>query len=109
MTMTAQERLDDVRLLQTADPSGMLRQVASSAAQVRTAIRLAAETDLGVLAQGIRPRAIVVTGMGGSGVAGDVLAAVCGPGCPSQVIAGDDHLLPGWGGAGGRVGAGGGG
>ena len=39
--MTAQERLDDVRLLETADPSGMLRQVASSAAQVRTAVRLA--------------------------------------------------------------------
>src|ERR1035438_170421 len=70
MTMTAQERLDDVRLLQTADPSGMLRQVASSAAQVRTAVRLAAETDLGVLAQAGRPRAIVVTGMGGPGGAG---------------------------------------
>ena len=97
--MTAQERLDDMRLLETVDPSGMLRQVASSAAQVRTAIRLAAETDLGVLAQGIRPRAIVVTGMGGSGVAGDVLAAVCGPGCPSQVVAVHDYLLPGWVGA----------
>jgi glucose/mannose-6-phosphate isomerase len=97
--MTAQERLDDVRLLETADPSGMLRQVASSAAQVRTAIRLAAETDLGLLARGARPRAIVVTGMGGSGVAGDVLAAVCGPGCPSQVVAVHDYLLPGWVGA----------
>lgn len=97
--MTAQERLDDVRLLETADPSGMLRQVASSAAQVRTAIRLAAETDLGVLAGGTRPRAIVVTGMGGSGVAGDVLAAVCGAGCASQIVSVHDYLLPGWVGA----------
>jgi glucose/mannose-6-phosphate isomerase len=99
MTMTGQERLDDVRLLETADPSGMLRQVASSAAQVRTAVRLAAETDLGVLAQAARPRAIVVTGMGGSGVAGDVLAGVCGPGCPSQIVTVHDYLLPGWVGA----------
>jgi glucose/mannose-6-phosphate isomerase len=97
--MTAQERLDDIRLLETADPSGMLRQVASSAAQVRTAVRLAAETDLGVLLQAARPRAIVVTGMGGSGVAGDLLAAVCGPGCASQVVAVHDYLLPGWVGA----------
>ena len=99
MTMTAQERLDDVRLLETADPSGMLRQVASSASQVRTAVRLAAETDLGLLAQAARPRAIVVTGMGGSGVAGDVLAGVCGPGCPSQIVTVHDYLLPGWVGA----------
>jgi glucose/mannose-6-phosphate isomerase len=97
--MKAQERLDDVRLLETADPSGMLRQVASSAAQVRTAVRLAAETDLGVLAGGARPRAIVVTGMGGSGVAGDVLAAVCGTGCASQIVSVHDYLLPGWVGA----------
>src|ERR1022692_3775106 len=97
--MTGQERLDDVRLLETADPSGMLRQVASSAAQVRTAVRLAAETDLGVLAQAGRPRAIVVTGMGGSGVAGDVLAGICGPGCPSQIVTVHDYLLPGWVGA----------
>jgi glucose/mannose-6-phosphate isomerase len=99
MTMTGQERLDDVRLLETADPSGMLRQVASSAAQVRTAVRLAAETDLGVLAQTGRPRAIVVTGMGGSGVAGDVLAGICGPACPTQIVTVHDYLLPGWVGA----------
>jgi glucose/mannose-6-phosphate isomerase len=98
MTMTAQERLDDVRLLEAADPSGMLRQVASSAAQVRTAVRKAAETELGVLGPD-RPRAIVVTGMGGSGVAGDVLAAVCGSGCASQIVSVHDYRLPGWVGA----------
>ncbi len=99
MTMTGQERLDDLRLLETADPSGMLRQVASSAAQVRTAVRLAAETDLGALTQAGRPRAIVVTGMGGSGVAGDVLAGICGAGCVSQIVTVHDYLLPGWVGA----------
>ncbi len=99
MTLAAAERLDDVALLETADPSSMLRQVASSAAQVREAARSAAETSLDGLAAGGRPRAVVVTGMGGSGIAGEVLAAVAGPGCPVQVTTVHDYRLPGWVGA----------
>jgi glucose/mannose-6-phosphate isomerase len=99
VTLAAQERLDDVALLETADPSGMLRQVASSAAQVREAARSAAEASLDELIAAGRPRAIVVTGMGGSGIAGDVLAAVAGPGCPVQVTTVHDYRLPGWVGA----------
>ena len=99
MTLAAAERLDDVALLETADPSSILRQVASSAAQVREAARSAAEASLGGLTAGGRPRAIVVTGMGGSGIAGDVLAAVAGPGCPVQVTTVHDYRLPGWVGA----------
>jgi glucose/mannose-6-phosphate isomerase len=99
VTLAAAERLDDVALLETADPSSMLRQVASSAAQVREAARSAAEASLDELAAGGRPRAIVVTGMGGSGIAGEVLAAVAGPGCPVQVATVHDYRLPGWVGA----------
>src|SRR6266705_1242661 len=43
-----------------------------------------------------RPRAIVVAGMGGSGIAGDILSAVCGRGCPVQVTTVHDYHLPGW-------------
>ena len=99
MTLAAQERLDNVALLEAADPSGMLRQVASSAAQVREAARAAQEADLSGLIAAGRPRAIVVTGMGGSGIAGEVLAAVAGPGCPVQVTTVHDYRLPGWVGA----------
>ena len=99
MTLAAAERLDDAALLETADPSSMLRQVASSAAQVREAARAAADASLDELAAGGRPRAIVVTGMGGSGIAGEVLAAVAGPGCPVQVTTVHDYRLPGWVGA----------
>ncbi len=99
MTLAAAERLDDVALLETADPSSMLRQVASSAAQVREAARAAADASLDELVAGGRPRAIVVTGMGGSGIAGEVLAAVAGPGCPVQVTTVHDYRLPGWVGA----------
>jgi glucose/mannose-6-phosphate isomerase len=97
--LAAAERLDDVALLETADPSSMLRQVASSAAQVREAARVAAEAGLDRLTADGRPRAIVVTGMGGSGIAGEVLAAVAGPGCPVQVTTVHDYRLPGWVGA----------
>jgi glucose/mannose-6-phosphate isomerase len=96
MTLTAAERLDDPELLAAADPSDMLRQVASSAAQVRMAVRAVAEAEIGAALDGWRPRAIVVTGMGGSGVAGDVLAAVCGTGSPVQVLSVHDYQLPGW-------------
>jgi glucose/mannose-6-phosphate isomerase len=99
VTLAAAERLDDAALLETADPSGMLRQVASAAAQVREAARSATEASLDELLAGGRPRAIVVTGMGGSGIAGEVLAAVAGPGCPVQVTTVHDYRLPGWVGA----------
>ena len=99
MTLAAQDRLDDVALLEAADPSSTLRQVASAAAQVREGARSAAEADLGELLAGGRPRAIVITGMGGSGIAGEVLGAVVGPGCPVQATTVHDYRLPGWVGA----------
>jgi len=95
----AEQRLDTMALLTAADPADMLRQVASSAAQVRSAVRATQEADLVEVTDAGRPRAIVITGMGGSGVAGDVLAAVCGPGCPAQVLPVHDYQLPAWVGA----------
>jgi glucose/mannose-6-phosphate isomerase len=95
----AADRLDDAELVESADPGGMLRQVASSAAQVRSAVRACAEADLTPVTSLGRPRAIVVAGMGGSGIAGDVLAAVCGHGNAVQVTASHGYQLPGWVGA----------
>ncbi|MFI0357229.1 bifunctional phosphoglucose/phosphomannose isomerase [Actinomadura sp. 9N407] len=92
-------RLDDLRAIEDADPGGMLRQVASSAAQIREARRLTAEAGIETLAEDGRPRAIVVTGMGGSGISGDVLAAVCGLGCAVPIVTVRGYRLPGWVGA----------
>ncbi|SEM80109.1 bifunctional phosphoglucose/phosphomannose isomerase [Nonomuraea pusilla] len=93
------DRLDDQHHLTAADPGGMLPAVASSAAQVRTGHRTAVESGLEGLAARGRPRAIVVAGMGGSGIAGDVLAAVCGNGSPLPIITVRGYQLPGWVGA----------
>ena len=99
MTVDAEERLDTPALLSAGDPADILRQVASSAAQVRSAVRATQDADLDELTSAGRPRAIVVTGMGGSGVAGDVMAAVCGQGCPVQILPVHDYQLPAWVGA----------
>ena len=79
----------------------MLRQVASSAAQVRTALRACAEADLSALSPDTRPRAIVVAGRAARlpPFAGDALAAICGVGSPVQVTGVSGYQLPGWVGA----------
>lgn len=92
-------RLDDAELVEAGDPGGMLRQVASSGAQVRTALRDCAEADLSMLTPDSRPRAIVVAGSGGAGgatFACDALTAICGTGAPVQVTGVSGYQLPGW-------------
>jgi len=95
----AADRLDTPDVIAAADPGDMLRQVASSAAQVRTALRSCLETDLSAFTPDARPRAIVVAGLGGSGLAGELLGAVTGPSSPVQVVAAQAERLPGWVGA----------
>ena len=91
--------VDDVAGLEAGDPGGMLPAVASAAAQVREAAVLAAEAGIETLADDGRPRAVVVCGMGGSGIAGDILAAVAGLGSPVPVLTHRGYGLPGWVGA----------
>ena len=95
----AADRLDTPDVIEAADPGDMLRQVASSAAQVRTALLSCQETDLSAFTPDARPRAIVVAGLGGSGLAGEMLSAVTGPSSPVQIVATQAERLPGWVGA----------
>jgi glucose/mannose-6-phosphate isomerase len=95
----AADRLDTPDVIEAADPGDMLRQVASSAAQVRTALRSCQETDLSAFTPDARPRAIVVAGMGGSALAGELLNALTGLSSPVQVMISPAERLPGWVGA----------
>ena len=98
--MSPEDLLDSPADLEAGDPSGMLRAVASSAAQVREAAALSLEAGVFVQLSGEdRPRSVVVLGMGGSGIAGDVLSAVAGPTCPVPVLSHRGHGLPTWVGA----------
>ena len=95
----AADRLDTPDVIEAADPGDMLRQVASAAAEVRTALRSCTETDLSAFVPDARPRAIVVAGMGGSGLAGEMLTAMTGLSSPVQVVVSQAGRLPGWVGA----------
>jgi glucose/mannose-6-phosphate isomerase len=64
--------LDDPGGLAAADPGGMLDAVASAGDQARAARKRADTAPL----VGPLPEVVVVAGMGGSGVAGDMLAAL---------------------------------
>jgi glucose/mannose-6-phosphate isomerase len=92
-------RLDDQAHLSEGDPGGMLPAVAASAAHVRTGYRAAVEAQVDRLGAHGRPRAIVVAGMGGSGIAGDILAAVAGSRAPLPIVTLRSYQLPGWVGA----------
>ena len=95
----AADRLDTPDVIEAADPGDMLRQVASAAAAVRTALRSCLEADLSAFTPDARPRAIVVAGLGGAGLAGELLGALTGPSSPVQVLATRAERLPGWVGA----------
>jgi glucose/mannose-6-phosphate isomerase len=84
--------LDDPSALAAADPGGMLGQVASAAAQARAALAAAQAAPLA----GPEPRSVVVAGMGGSGIAGDVLSALAFFHSPVPVSSVKGDRLPGF-------------
>ncbi|CUU59977.1 SIS domain-containing protein [Parafrankia irregularis] len=88
--------LDDAGRLEAADALSLLPHTASAARQVRESWRLAQEAGVAALSADGRPRAIVVTGVGASGLAADVLDAVVGTAAPVPVITHRRHGLPGW-------------
>ena len=88
--------LDDPGALTTRDPGGMLRAVATAGAQVREAVLRTGEADLARVVGEGRPRSVLVAGMGGSGISGDVLVAVGGTACPVPLVAHRGYRLPGW-------------
>ncbi|HVT20616.1 MAG TPA: SIS domain-containing protein [Mycobacteriales bacterium] len=99
MPAVALDRLDDPAAIEELDSSGMLRAVATSGAQIRASLAATQEASLAPLALDTRPRALVVAGMGGSGVSGDVVVAMTAAKCPVPVVVHRGYGLPGWVGA----------
>jgi glucose/mannose-6-phosphate isomerase len=79
--------LDDPAELARLDPGDMLGQVAGAGGQARVALRAAQAAPL----VGPLPEVVVVAGMGGSGIAGDVLCALAfgASGVPVLAVKGD--------------------
>jgi glucose/mannose-6-phosphate isomerase len=82
--------LDDKERLADADPGGMLGELAGAGDQARAALGAAQAASL----VGPHPEVVVVAGMGGSGVAGDVLAALAFASSAVPVLAVKGDRLP---------------
>jgi glucose/mannose-6-phosphate isomerase len=83
--------LDDVRAIEAADPGGMLRLVASTGSQLGrghalgTAIRGVPDADTD---------AVLVLGMGGSGIAGDVIRALYADVVAVPIVTSKGYAIP---------------
>lgn len=86
--------LDDVDALAEVDRQGSLRVLASAGAQVRAV--LSQEHDLRRVRDDGRPRSVLVAGLGGSAVVGEVVAALAGAGSSVPVQRRRGGPLPGW-------------
>ena len=86
--------LDDGDALAEVDREASLRVLASAGAQVRAA--LAEEHDLARLHEDGRPRSVLVAGLGGSAVVGEVVEALAGTASPVPVQRRRGGPLPGW-------------
>src|SRR6478735_501756 len=90
------ELLDDAEAIGSADPTGVLRALATAGAQVREAIVRGHEAGIGSVGDGDRPRSVLVASLGGSAMVADVLALLAGAGAPIPVTVRRGLPLPGW-------------
>lgn len=88
------DRLDDVRQMQALDPSDMLQHVGALARQVRDARGLTRALPLSDKHR--TARQVVVVGMGGSAIGGDLAAAAVSGSGRVPVVVVRDYRLPGW-------------
>lgn len=88
--------LDDEGRRRGVDTSDMLRALAGAGAQVRRAITLSQESDLGRLTGGERPRAIHVAAVGGSEAVSAILDLLVSHRSPVLLTADGSGPLPGW-------------
>lgn len=91
--------LDDVAGMLAGDPGEMLAATATAGAQVRRGLMEADRDKIAAIAEGGRPRAIVVTGMGGSGISGQVIEALANTTSTIPVVSSRGYGLPSWVGA----------
>jgi len=84
--------LDDASLYRTCDPSGMLQAALRLPDQIRDAWRIGCTTPLPPLAG--PPAHVIVAGMGGSAIGGDLLAAALGSRLSLPLLVVRDSRLP---------------
>lgn len=91
--MTDLDKIDS-RLLAKFDPAGMGKIIADFPLQCREAVTIARKADVR-LSKSVY-RNIVICGMGGSAIAGDILASYLSDRMPSAIFVQRNYGLPGW-------------
>lgn len=85
--------LDDLSLYQRLDPQNMLTQIDELPGQLQSAWKLG---NILPLPAWENIRQVIICGMGGSAIGGDLLAAYIAPTCKVPVIVHRDYDLPFW-------------
>jgi len=88
----APRSLDDASALASGDPGGMLALAASTGPQLRAGFEIGLSTPGLPLAEGLT--SVALCGMGGSGVAGDLVRTVHGPRSVLPVLSVKGYVLP---------------
>jgi glucose/mannose-6-phosphate isomerase len=84
----------DSQLLARLDPYGMGKIIADFPSQCRRAVEIARNADIKLPRTAYRN--IVICGMGGSAIAGDILASCLAEVMPSAIFVQRNYGLPGW-------------
>lgn len=90
--------LDDAAALAAGDPENMLEAIATGGAQIRRSLLWVSENVelFSTLTADGRPRALMVCGIGGSAVAGDIVRAATIGQSPIPVVSHRGYSLPAW-------------
>lgn len=88
--------LEDSARMMAGDPGNMLAATATAGAQVRRGLLEANRDVVESIAADGRPRAVVVTGMGGSGISGQIIEALANNSSNIPVISSRGYGLPSW-------------
>jgi glucose/mannose-6-phosphate isomerase len=85
--------LDDLDFIRNHDPQKMLAEIDNLPAQLENAWRLGQSLPPPTL---MDIHQVIISGMGGSAIGADLLAAYIAPSCPIPVIVHRDYGLPAW-------------
>jgi glucose/mannose-6-phosphate isomerase len=85
--------LDDLQLMHQLDPQNMLGEIDNLPAQLEKAWELGQTEPLPEMTD---IHQVIISGMGGSAIGADLLAAYIAPSCPVPVIVHRDYDLPAW-------------
>ena len=85
--------LDDLDFIRQNDPQNMLGEIDNLPAQLENAWKLGQTQQLPEILGTTR---VIISGMGGSAIGADLLAAYITPTCPVPVIVYRDYGLPAW-------------